>query len=134
MGPIFIRDEGGFEVIMRALNHYNKRLNHIADTPELAQAGAVFGTILQSESAKASSKLKPLANKLRAGLTDPDILATLHDDIEIMEKAMRCYKADCQKATQDIPYYTEMLGKNMHVQDDVQMLDKYINRLKQYSE
>ena len=33
IGSIFIKDEGGFEIIMRALNHYNRRLHHISEDP-----------------------------------------------------------------------------------------------------
>ena len=134
IGSIFIRDEGGFEIIMRALNHYNRRLHRITRTPEIADAGATLGSILQSESIRTASRLKPIANRLREGLADPAVLATLHDDMETVKKAMLCYKADCQKAADGISYYTDMLKDNTHVQEDMAVVDAAIGRLEEYSE
>ena len=134
LGSIFIKDEGGFDIIMRALNHYNRRLHRISESPEIADAGAMFGSILQSESMKTAPKLKPIADRLRAGLADASALAALEDDVEIIEKAMICYKSDAQKALDSVhEYYTKLVEGNEHFQNDIAVLDNCIQKLKQYN-
>lgn len=133
LGPIFIRDEGGFEIIMRALNHYNRRLRRISDSPELAGAGATLGSVLQSESMRVAPRLKSIANRLRAGLTDPSELAALERDVEIIEKAMICYGSDSRRAADGVhEYYAGLVEGNEHYRRDMQTLDSSIARLKRY--
>jgi len=133
LGQIFIRDEGGFELIMRALNHYNRRLRRISDSPELAGAGAALGSVLQSESARVAPRLKSIANRLRAGLTDPSELAALERDIEIIEKAMVCYRSDSQRAADGLHgYYAALVEGNEHYRRDMSVLDSSVERLKRY--
>ncbi len=133
LGSIFIKNEGGFEIIMRALNHYNRRLHRISDSPEIADTGAMFGSILQSEATKNTPKLKPIANRLRTSLTDTSTLSELEKDTEIIEKAMICYKADIIKAVDDADvYYTRLLEGNSDFKSDLPKIDDSIKRLKQY--
>ncbi len=133
-GSIFIADEGGFDIIMRALNHYNRRLRRISQSPEISEAGAMFGSILESEAGKTIPKLKPIADRLRAGLGDMSKLAALKDDVKIIEKAMTCYKSDAQKAADDVhEYYSSLVEGNAHYRDDIRIMDGCISRLKQYS-
>jgi len=133
VGSIFIKDEGGFDIIMRALNHYNRRLHRISESPEIADAGAMFGSILQSESARTAPRLKPVADRLRAGLADASSLAALEDDVEIMERAMICYKSDAQKAADNVhEYYAKLVEGNEHYRGDIGALDGCIRKLKRY--
>ncbi len=133
VGSIFIKDEGGFDIIMRALNHYNRRLHRISDSPEIAGAGAMFASILQSESVRTAPRLRPIADRLRAGLADASALAALEDDIEIIEKAMVCYRSDSQKAIENVDgYYTGLAEGNKYYRQDVKILDDCIARLKRY--
>ena len=133
LGSIFIRDEGGFEIVMRALNHYNRRLRRISESPEVAGAGAMFGSILQSESMKVAPRLKAVADRLRAGLADPSALAELEGDVGLMEKAMVCYGSDCRKAAAGAhAYYAGLVEGNPHYRDDAGILDDCIRRLKGY--
>lgn len=132
-GPIFLADEGGFDIVMRALNHYNRRLRHISDSPEVSGAGAMFGSILQSEAMKVAPRLKPIAERLRAGLLDISALAALEDDLDVLEKAMTCYGSDAQKASENAhEYYAKLVEGNAHYRDDVKILEGCIARLKRY--
>ena len=133
LGSIFIKEEGGFDIIMRALNHYNRRLHRISGSPEIAGA-AMLGSVLQSESVKTASRLRPIADRMRAGLAgDATALAALEDDIEMIEKAMVCYGSDARKAAEGAhPYYAALVEGNAHHRDDVRILDDCIRRLKRY--
>lgn len=131
-GSIFIRDEGGFELIMRALNHYNRRLRRISASPEIAGAGAMFGSVLGAEAARTVPLLGPIAGRLRAGLADPAALAAVEGDIGIIEKAMVCYKADAAKAADGAhAYYAGLVEGNAHYRGDVDAIDGAIARLKE---
>ena len=98
-GGLFVRHEGGFEMVMRALNHYNRRLRRISESPELGSAGAMLASVLQSESAKTAPKLKELAARMRASLTDDAALASLENDLDLVGRAMSCYASDLRRAT-----------------------------------
>ncbi len=133
IGSIFIKDEGGFEIIMRALNHYNRRLRRISESPEIADAGAALGSILQSESMRTAPLLRPIADRLRAGLSDASALAALEGDMEIIERAMVCYRSDSQKAVDGAhKYYTRLAEGNEHYRQDLSILDDCIRRMKKY--
>ena len=137
LGSIFIKNEGGYDIIMRALNHYNRRLRRISSSPEISGGGsnAMLSSVLESASLKITPKLKPIANKLRASLVDPSELLSVEHDIEIIEKSMICYKSDIKKAiakTHD--YYTDLVKDNSHINSDLALIDESIRRLKQYDD
>ena len=70
MGGIFLKDEGGYEIVLRSLAHYKKRLRSIGESPELKEAAAMFAPILQSQ----AQKRYPMV-------------------VEAMKKLNKCYKA-----------------------------------------
>ena len=38
LGGIYIKDEGGYEIILKSLNHYKTRLKTLNDSPELKES------------------------------------------------------------------------------------------------
>ena len=46
LGGIYLKDEGGYEIILRSLIHYKKRLMTIDKSPEIKDSAAMFGGIL----------------------------------------------------------------------------------------
>ena len=42
LGGIFLKDEGGYEIILKSFAHYKKRLQTIGSSPELKEAAAMF--------------------------------------------------------------------------------------------
>ena len=55
LGGIYLKDEGGYEIILKSLNHYKNRLKTLNGSPELKEAGAAFGSILNQQARKNSS-------------------------------------------------------------------------------
>ena len=55
IGGIYLKEEGGYEIILRSLNHYKKRLQTIHASPELKEAAAMFAPVLQSQARKKSA-------------------------------------------------------------------------------
>lgn len=129
LGGLFVRHEGGFELVMRALNHYNRRLRRISESPELASAGAMLSSVLQSESAKTAPKLKDLAVRMRASLTDDGALASLEKDADLAEKALACYASDLRRAASGDRFCESLLG---HERDDPDAAESAVGRLRAY--
>ncbi len=57
MGAIYLKDEGGYEIILKSLKHYKKRLRSIEDSPELKEAAAMFAPVLTQQAMKHIQKL-----------------------------------------------------------------------------
>ena len=46
LGGIFLKDEGGYEIMLKSFAHYKKRLQTIGNSPELKEAAAMFAPVL----------------------------------------------------------------------------------------
>ena len=55
LGGIYLKEEGGYEIILRALNHYKKRLRTISSSPELSEA-PMFVQVVEQEAMKTFPK------------------------------------------------------------------------------
>lgn len=130
LGGLFIRHEGGFEVLMRALNHYNRRLRRISESPEVAAAGAMFASVLQSESARTAPQLKDLAARLRASLTDDGRLASLEGDVDLAVRAMSCYASDLRRAASGDRFCSSLVGE---ARDEPGAVESAMARLREYA-
>ena len=47
VGGIYLKEEGGYEIILKSLAHYEKRLKTIHASPEVKEAAAMFAPVLQ---------------------------------------------------------------------------------------
>lgn len=128
-GGLFVRHEGGFELVMRALNHYNRRLRRISESPELGSAGAMLGSVLRAESEKTAPRLKELAARMRASLTDDGALASLEKDLELVGRAMSCYSSDLRRAASGDAFCASLLGG---CPDEPEEVDSAMGRLRAY--
>lgn len=110
LGGIYLKEEGGYDLVLRALYHYKKRLKNIGRSPELKGA-PMFAQLVQHEASKIGPLIEPLINKLKEGLQNPQTLRALESDIPILEKALTCYKSDIQKlqANSD-QFYSELIS------------------------
>ena len=52
IGGIYLKEEGGYEIILKSLIHYRKRLQTIHESPELKEAAAMFAPLLKSTAMK----------------------------------------------------------------------------------
>ena len=127
-GGLFVRHEGGFEMVMRALNHYNRRLRRISESPELGSAGAMLASVLQSESQKTAPRLKELAARMRASLTDGAALASLEGELELIGRAMSCYASDLRRAASGDSFCASLVRG----QDRPEAVESAMARLRQY--
>ncbi len=98
LGGIYLKDEGGYEIILRSLIHYKKRLMTIDKSPEIKDSAAMFGGILLLAARKEMPKINETIQKIQKGLTDTQSVNTLEEDIPFLEKALSSYELDIQKS------------------------------------
>ncbi|MDI1495807.1 MAG: hypothetical protein K8823_1115 [Cenarchaeum symbiont of Oopsacas minuta] len=108
---LYIRDEGGYELILRALQHYRLRLRTISKSPELESA-AMFVQILQQESMKTIPSIDVLLKTIPLFLHDPSLhINKIIDDIPLIKKALDSYCSGIRKALDSkSEYYVKLLG------------------------
>ena len=134
MGGIFLKDEGGYEIVLKALDHYEKRLQTIHQSPELQEAAAMFAPILQSQAQKRLPMIDQVKQKIKKVLHDSITANSLEEDLEILEKALECRKSDIEKA-QDTgkEYFMKLLGDLQEARKDLESLKNGLEKIKEYS-
>lgn len=134
LGGIYLRDEGGYEIILRALTHYKKRLMKIDKSPELKDSAAMFAGILQQAAIKTIPVIDEVIQKIQSGLSNSQEVAGLSEDVPFLDKALVSYETDLQKA-QDTghEYYLALIGDLSQVKNDLELIKTAKTRLHQFS-
>ena len=135
IGAIYLKDEGGYEIILKSLKHYKNRLKTIENSPELKESAAMFGSILNQQAMKTILKINEVIQKIQNSLNDIKLINNLSTDIEFFEKALSCYQSDIYKAEntkQD--YFIKLIGNITEAKKDVDVIKIALNKIKQYSE
>lgn len=133
LGEIYLKDEGGHEIILKSLDHYKKRLKTIGNSPELKDSAAMFASILQQEAIKTIPKIDEIIKKIQEGLSDNKPLNSLSDDLPFLRKALLCYEADIKKA-QDTghEYFLKLIGNLPLVKNDLAIIKNALNKINQF--
>ena len=130
MGGIFLKNEGGYEIVLKSLDHYKKRLQTIHQSPELQEAAAMFAPILQSQAQKRLPMVDQAKQKIEQVLHDSIPANSLEEDLEILEKALECRKSDIEKA-QDTgkEYFMKLLGDLQEARKDLESLKNALKKI-----
>jgi len=123
LGGIYLRDEGGYEIILRALLHYKKRLMKVDKSPELKDSAAMFGGILRQAAMKTIPVIDEVTQKIQSSLSNPQESNDLIEKISFLEKALISYETDIQKA-QDTghEYYLDLVGDLSKTRNDLELI------------
>ena len=123
LGAIYLKDEGGYEIILKSLKHYKNRLRTISNSPELKNAAAMFASVLNSEAAKTVPKIDGLIKKIKDCLSDEVPINSLKDEVPFMQKALACYESDINKA-QDTghEYFLKLVGDLREAKNDIPII------------
>lgn len=134
LGGIYLKDEGGYEIILKSLNHYKKRLKTIGNSPELKDSAAMFASILQQEATRIIPKIDEITKRIQEGLSDNKSLNSLSEDSPFLIKALLCYEADIKKA-QDTghEYFLKLVGNLPLVKNDLAIIKNALNKINQFS-
>jgi len=135
LGGIYLKDEGGYEIILKSLTHYEKRLKTIHLSPELKEAAAMFAPVLQSQARKRVPMINEAKEKIEKILLDTIPIQSLEQDLEILTKGLECYKSDIEKAEDTgVEYFVKLLGDVHKARNDMDSIENALIKIKQYSD
>ncbi len=134
IGAIYLKDEGGYEIVLKSLRHYKNRLKTISNSPELKDAAAMFAPILNQQAMKTIPKIDKVIQKIQNNLLDIQSVSRLREDVPFLEKALSCYEADIHKA-EDIghEYFVKLVGNMAEAKNDLKTIKIALDKIKQYS-
>ena len=134
IGAIYLKDEGGYEIILKSLRHYKNRLKTIGNSPELKDAAAMFAPILYQQAMKTIPKIDEVIQKVQDNLGDIQSVNKLSEDVPFLEKALECYEADIHKA-QDTghEYFVKLVGDMRVAKNDLETIKIALDKIKQFS-
>ena len=133
LGGIYLKEEGGYEIILRALNHYKKRLMTVDKSPEIKDSAAMFGGILKQAAMKTIPKIDEITKKIQHSLSASQLDHTLDDDVPFLEKALVSYETDIKKA-QDTghEYYLGLVGDLASIRNDLDLIHTAKSKINEF--
>ena len=135
MGGIYLKEEGGYQIILKSLTHYKKRLQTIHASPELKEAAAMFAPVLQSQAKKRIPMIENAIDKIEMFLLDSTTSELLKQELEILEKALECRKSDIEKAENTAnEYFIKLLGEIQESKKDIGPINNALKKIKEYLE
>ena len=135
IGSIYLKQEGGYEIIIKSLKHYKKRLQTLGNSPELKESAAMFASVLNQQAAKTVPVIDKTIEKIEESLKDSKLINNLSEDIPFLEKALSCYEADIQRAEEiGHEYFIKLVGNLEEAKKDLPTIKIAIEKMKQYLE
>ncbi len=133
IGEIYLKNEGGYEIILRSLIHYKKRLLTVDKSPEIKESAAMFGEILRQAAIKTIPKIDEIIKKIEQSLSFTKETSTLKENISFLEKALTSYETDIIKA-QDTghEYYLSLIGDLPSVKGDLELIKLAKSKITQF--
>ncbi len=134
IGAIYLKDEGGYEIVLKSLRHYKNRLKTISNSPEL-KAATTFAPLLIQQAMKTIPKIDEVIQKIQNNLGDIQSVSKLSEDVPFLEKALLCYEADIHKAEDTgHEYFVKLVGNMVEAKNDLKTIKIALDKIKQYSE
>ena len=135
LGGIYLKEEGGYKIILKSLTHYKKRLQTIHASPEVKQAAAMFAPVLQSQAKKRIPMIESTKENIEKFLLDSKSTESLEQNLEIMEKALECRKSDIEKAeSTSEDYFIKLIKDVEESKKDIPDIDNALLKIKAYTE
>ena len=135
LGAIYLKDEGGYEIILKSLNHYKKRLKTIGESPEMKDAAAMFASVLNQQASKSIPKIDETIKKIQDSLQEIHQTEKLNEDIPILEKSLLCYKADISKVQETKhEYFIRLVGDIGKAEKDLISINIALDKINQYTD
>jgi len=134
IGAIYLKDEGGYEIVLKSLRHYKNRLKTMGNSPELKSA-ATFAPVLMQQAMKTIPIINEMIQKIQNNLDDIQSVNKISDDVPFLEKALTCYEADIHKAENTgHEYFLKLVGDMVEAKNDLKSIKIALEKIKQYSE
>lgn len=134
LGGIYFKNEGGYEIILKSLNHYEKRLKTLSNSPELKDSAAMFASVLNQQARKILPEIEQMIQKIHNNLDSIQKINNLQEDIPFLEKALTCYESDIHKAEDTgHEYFVKLVGDMEQGRRDLEIIKIALSKIKQYS-
>jgi tetratricopeptide (TPR) repeat protein len=135
LGGIYFKDEGGYEIVLKSLNHYKNRLKTLNDSPELKDSAAMFASVLNQQARKTVPKINEIIEKIQNNLNSMENVNNLQEDIPFFEKALSCYESDIHKAEDTgYEYFVKLVGDMEQGRKDLEIIKTALEKIKEFSE
>ena len=135
IGAIYLKDEGGYKIVLKSLEHYKKRLKTFGNSPEIKDAAAMFASVLNQQAMKTIPKIDEMIKKIQDSLADGKLMSKLNEDIPFLEKALICYEADINKAHDTgHEYFVNLVGDMQNARKDLDAIKTALEKIKQFSD
>jgi len=134
LGAIYLKDEGGYEIVLKSLNHYRNRLKTMHESPELKNAAAMFASVLNQQATKTIPEINKVIQKIQNNIIEIKLLNSLIEDIPFLEKALSCYYSDiCKAEDTGHEYFVKLVGNLQESRKDKEAIKIALKKIKQYS-
>lgn len=132
---IYVKDEGGYEIILKSLNHYKNRLKTLNDSPELKESAAMFASVLNQQARKIVPKINEVIEKIHTGLKDIHDMNALEEEKQFLEKALSCYESDIHKAEDTgHEYFVKLIGDMEQGKNDLETIKTALKKINHFSD
>jgi len=134
IGRIYVKNEGGYEIILKSLNHYKNRLKTLNESPELKEAAAMFASVLNQQARKTVPKINEVIEKIHKSLEDTQAMNELEEERQFLEKALTCYESDIHKAEDTgHEYFVKLVGDMEEARNDLKRIKIALERINDFS-
>ena len=134
IGRIYVKNEGGYEIILKSLNHYKNRLKTLNESPELKDAAAMFASVLNQQARKTVPKINEVIEKIHKSLEDTLAMNELEEERQFLEKALTCYESDIHKAEDTgHEYFVKLVGDMAEARNDLKRIKIALERINDFS-
>lgn len=134
IGRIYVKNEGGYEIILKSLNHYKNRLKTLNESPELKDAAAMFASVLNQQARKTVPKINEVIEKIHKSLEDTQAMNELEEEIQFLEKALTCYESDIHKAEDTgHEYFVKLVGDMAEARNDLKRIKVALDKINDFS-
>ena len=131
VGAIYLKDEGGYEIVLKSLRHYKNRLKTMGNSPEIKNAAAMFAPVLNQQAMKTIPKIDEIVQKIQNSLEDIQLVNELSNDVPFLEKALSCYEADIHKAEDTgHEYFVNLVGNMVEAKKDLETIKIALSKIK----
>ena len=134
LGGVYLKDEGGYKIILKSLHHYRDRLKTLHKSPELKDSAAMFASVLNQQAQKVVPQIDIMIKKIQDDLAaDTKSISKTQEDVQFLEKALMCYQSDIHKA-EDIghEYFVELVGDGAQARRDLEEIKIALEKINQY--
>ena len=133
LGRIYFKDEGGYEIVLKSLNHYKNRLKTLSNSPELKEAAAMFAPVLNQQAMKTIPIIDKTIKKIQDSLNNIELVNNLQEDIPFLEKALTCYESDIHKAEDTgYEYFVKLIGDMVQARNDLDTIKIALKKINQF--